>query len=134
MQVEPIKPTLKAPGINLLKLKYNKRLSTFAFKCNLRRYTVVGTALIPNILDYRDGCLHTVQLPLINKNAGSGGEPLLVGVLHVRVRVTPINPNVVAVRPPTHCPPRHRMPFELSVGRTRYADLLGIEGLFTQGL
>ena len=39
MQVEPIKPTLKAPGIKLLKLKYGKPLSNFAFKFNLRRYT-----------------------------------------------------------------------------------------------
>ena len=70
--------------------------------------TTVGTALIPNVLDYRDGCLHTVQLPLMNMRAAPA---TVVGVLHVRVRVTPINPNVVAVRPATHCPPRHRMPF-----------------------
>ena len=38
MQVDPIKSTLKAPGIKLLKLKYDEPLSNFAFKFNLRRY------------------------------------------------------------------------------------------------
>jgi len=40
--VDPIKPTLKAPGIKLLILKYDKPLSNFAFKSNLRRYNAVG--------------------------------------------------------------------------------------------
>ena len=34
-------PVLKAPGIKLLKLKYGKPLSKFAFKFNLRRYNMV---------------------------------------------------------------------------------------------
>jgi hypothetical protein len=38
VQVDPIKPTLKAPGIKLSKLKYDKPLSNFAFRFNLRRY------------------------------------------------------------------------------------------------
>ena len=38
MQLDPIKPTLKAPGPNLLTLKCDEPLSTFAFKFNLRRY------------------------------------------------------------------------------------------------
>ena len=38
-QVDPIKPTLKAPGIELLKLKFDEPLSNFAFKFNLRRYS-----------------------------------------------------------------------------------------------
>ena len=38
MQVDPIKPTLEAPEINLLTLKYDDPLSTFAFKINLRLY------------------------------------------------------------------------------------------------
>ena len=40
MQVDPIKPALKAPGINLLKLKYDKPPSNFALKFNLRRYNL----------------------------------------------------------------------------------------------
>jgi hypothetical protein len=39
MQVDPIKPTLKAPGTKILNLKYYKLLSGFAYKANLRRYT-----------------------------------------------------------------------------------------------
>jgi hypothetical protein len=39
VQVVPIKPTLKAPGIKLLNLKYGKPLSHLAFRFNLRRYT-----------------------------------------------------------------------------------------------
>jgi hypothetical protein len=38
VQVDPIKPTLKAPGIQPLKLKYVKLLSNVAFKFNLRRF------------------------------------------------------------------------------------------------
>ena len=39
VQDDPIKPTLKSPEIKLLKLKYDKPLSNFAFKFNLRRYS-----------------------------------------------------------------------------------------------
>jgi hypothetical protein len=39
VQVDPIKPTLKAPGIKLLKLKFDELHSRFAFKSNLRCYT-----------------------------------------------------------------------------------------------
>ena len=38
VQVDPIKPTLKAPGTKLLKLKYDDPLSNIAFKFKLRRY------------------------------------------------------------------------------------------------
>ena len=40
MLVHPIKPTSKAPGIKLLKLKYATPLSDFAFELNLRRYSM----------------------------------------------------------------------------------------------
>jgi hypothetical protein len=46
VQVDPIKPTLKAPGIKLLKLKCDKPLSNFAFKFNSRRYTEDAEAVI----------------------------------------------------------------------------------------
>ena len=38
MQVDPIKPTLKAPGTNRLTLTYDVTLSNFAPRLNLRRY------------------------------------------------------------------------------------------------
>jgi hypothetical protein len=37
--VDPIKPSLKAPGTQRLKLQYDQMLSEFASKFNLRRYT-----------------------------------------------------------------------------------------------
>ena len=39
VQVDPMKPKLKPPGTNRLKLKCDILLSTSAFKVNLRRYT-----------------------------------------------------------------------------------------------
>ena len=38
MQIDPIKPTLKAPATERLKLKHYELLSNVAFKFNLRRY------------------------------------------------------------------------------------------------
>jgi len=46
VQVGPIKPTLKAPGTERLKPTYDRLLSNFAFKLNLRRYTL---ALVPHM-------------------------------------------------------------------------------------
>ena len=50
MQVDPIKPTLKAPGSKRLKLEHEKLLSSFAVNFNLRRYTeelrtIIGRAV-----------------------------------------------------------------------------------------
>ena len=39
MQVDPIRPTLKAPGTKRLKLIYDAPLSIVAFDLNRRRYT-----------------------------------------------------------------------------------------------
>jgi hypothetical protein len=39
VQLDPIKPLLKAPGAKRLKLNFEEPLSNFAFKFNLRRYT-----------------------------------------------------------------------------------------------
>jgi aspartyl-tRNA synthetase len=38
VQVDPIKPMLKAPGSERLKLKCDDMLSNFAFNFNLRRF------------------------------------------------------------------------------------------------
>ena len=38
MQVDPVNPTLKAPGTKRLKLKYYELLSISAFAFKLRRY------------------------------------------------------------------------------------------------
>jgi len=39
VQVDPIKPTLKAPRTKRLKRKYDELVSNVSFKFNLRRYT-----------------------------------------------------------------------------------------------
>jgi len=39
VQVEPIKPTLKAPRTKRLNLNYNELLSDVAYKFSFRRYT-----------------------------------------------------------------------------------------------
>jgi hypothetical protein len=46
VQVDPIKPTLKAPGSKRLKLEREKMLSYYAFKFNLRRYIL---ARLPSV-------------------------------------------------------------------------------------
>jgi hypothetical protein len=45
VQVDPIKPVLKAPGAERFKLKCDELLTNFAFKFNLRRFNAVGAAL-----------------------------------------------------------------------------------------
>ena len=47
VQVHPIKPTLKPPGTNHLKLNYDKLLSNFAFKFNSRHYIVLSIVNVP---------------------------------------------------------------------------------------
>jgi len=39
VQFDPIKPTVKAPGSERLKLKYEELLSNFGFKFKLRHYS-----------------------------------------------------------------------------------------------
>jgi len=45
VQVEPIKPMLKAPGNTRLNLRYDGPLSKLAFNFNSHRYTLVEKAL-----------------------------------------------------------------------------------------
>ena len=47
MQVDPIKPRLKAPGTKGLKLNYDALLSNVAFKFNLRRYMQAEGGALP---------------------------------------------------------------------------------------
>ena len=54
MQVDPIKPVLKAPGTTRLKLKYGKLLSSFAFKFNLRRYIEGEKGLVIRVAGSKD--------------------------------------------------------------------------------
>ena len=47
MQVDPVKPTLKAPGTERLKVKHEEVLSNFGFTFNLRHYNLVNDAAMP---------------------------------------------------------------------------------------
>ena len=60
MQVDPIKPTLKAPGTQRLKLIYNNLLSSFAFNFNLRRYNEADPTNLETLLSL--GVSHTNEL------------------------------------------------------------------------
>ena len=89
MQVDPIKPTLKVPGTKLLKLKYDKLLSNFAFKFNLCCYT--------------EGInLHTLDRDVETPAPDSALNGLMPG--------PPPPPSAFAggaVRPAIYCPPPH---------------------------
>ena len=60
VQVDPIKPTLKAPGTKRLKLKYDEPLSKIAFEFNLRRCSkdrgFVGVEVMISALPSGDHC------------------------------------------------------------------------------
>jgi hypothetical protein len=49
VQVDPIKLTLKAPGTNRLTLKTENSQSIYGFNFNLRRYSVVGDAVLNGV-------------------------------------------------------------------------------------
>ena len=74
VQVDPIKPMLRAPGTERLKLKQSVLLSRFAFKFNLRRYIVAppppwqGLTLVhfsaqPEPCLSQGNTLHTLNTP-----------------------------------------------------------------------
>jgi len=48
VQVDPIKPTLKAHRTERLKLTHDEPLSNFAFRFNMRRYTERELLLSPS--------------------------------------------------------------------------------------
>jgi len=52
VQVDPMKPTLQPPGIDGLKLKIDKLLSSFAFNLKLRRYDLNSIAFIGSCIDF----------------------------------------------------------------------------------
>ena len=69
MQVDLMKPTLKAPRTKRLKLKYDEPISNFAFKFNLRRYTEV-------VMGYTFLAAGTSVPDLISSVAGAHIPPL----------------------------------------------------------
>jgi hypothetical protein len=73
VQVDPIKPESKAPGTKLLTLIHDGRLSDFAFKLNLRRYSLVK-ALLPFHFPHAD---YSVWAGLTLVHFSAQPEPLL---------------------------------------------------------
>jgi hypothetical protein len=86
VQVDRIKPTLKAPEIELLKPECDYLRFNFAFKFNLRRYTLGPVSL-------RDWLSHA-------SSSGGGGLWCLFDAsqasLGEAVQVDPMNPTVKA--------------------------------------
>ena len=66
VQVDPIKPTLKAPKFQLLELEHEEVLSNCGFKVKLRRYTVVAAACT----------LETLKMATMCSPAGAYTRPL----------------------------------------------------------
>jgi hypothetical protein len=58
VQVDPIKPKLKAPGTKRLQLKCDEPLSSSAFKFNLRRYNVVSNidVMTETVMGFQNQC------------------------------------------------------------------------------
>jgi hypothetical protein len=65
VQVDPIKPKLKPPGTQRLKLKCDVMLSIYACKFNLRRYNVAALEPPPAPADPRVACDSDVRNPLL---------------------------------------------------------------------
>ena len=62
VHVDPIRPTLTAPGTKGLKPIYDKPLSSFAFNFNLRRYSVDDDSGV--LCDGCDAVFHTACVGL----------------------------------------------------------------------
>ena len=74
MQVDPIKPTVKAPGTKRLKLEHENPLSNAASKFSLRRYNLVPRAgtpatMVPYVTYQFPG------LPSHDSTYGRGADP-----------------------------------------------------------
>ena len=98
MQVDPIKPTLKAPGSERLKLKCDEVLSSVAFNFSLRRYSKAtkvggvkdgGYSLYIDINYADDTHDWGFHLPF---NVDTHGWEVVSGYLVERCRMTLSNP------------------------------------------
>ena len=61
VQVDPIKPTLKAPGSMLSKLSYDGPVSIFAFNFNLHRYTTGSYDGLARIWDTQGNLVNSLD-------------------------------------------------------------------------
>ena len=87
MQVDPIKPKLKAPETKRLKLRYDLSLSSFAFNFNLRRCTLARLTW-----NYFPAALHRPSAALMLDSAaegagGGGGGGQGLTLVHARAQL-----------------------------------------------
>jgi hypothetical protein len=75
VQVDPTKPKLKPPGIERLKLLCDQLLSSFAFRFNLRRYTMVGFAQPVEVGEQYQVVGRSAAAPRPDSAAGHGARP-----------------------------------------------------------
>jgi hypothetical protein len=66
MQVDPIKPALKAPGTKRLKLEYDGPVSKFAFKISLPPYNKDKTVTVSGVVTGLD------KLPIVSNGVVTG--------------------------------------------------------------
>ena len=132
MQVDPIKPKLKPPGTNRLKLNCDVLVSTSAFKFNLRCYTKVYRVELAAMRAVEAERARELALAAAAGNVGAGSVPpalsragevaaltaevkrleteLLTARKAAGIGIEPTTP--AEVWPGSHCSPRHRTPFE----------------------
>jgi hypothetical protein len=115
VQVDPMKRTLKAPVTKILKLRYDKLLSSVAFNFNLRSYNkeilVADTwaQKMLNLLDERDLGILTGVISLLTgivAHDSRGYEACIPKVCAVMQRLAR-NKDIPQAGPYTHCSPRH---------------------------
>jgi hypothetical protein len=84
VQVDPIKPKLKASGFKLLKLKYDKPLSNFAFKFNLRHSTKAqenAELQVPDTAEFDANAENKAEDTAVDGNGGAHGRAVQVDPL-----------------------------------------------------
>jgi hypothetical protein len=88
VQDHPIKPTLKAPGTKLLKLKYGRPLSKVGFKFNLRRYTLEWR----QAMVYKLWCARASAVLAVKTAAQGAADVAAIATTVRRCRLTLSNP------------------------------------------
>ena len=92
-----MKPTLKAPGNQRLKLNYNELLSSFAFNFNLRRYTTATHSLVVRHLRKQYPGMGGKVVRAVRGVSVAVPEGECFGLLGRAVQVAPIRPTLKRV-------------------------------------
>ena len=130
VQVEPIKPMLKAPGTKRLKLLYEEPPSSFAFEFNLRRYSLANREVpIPDHIDLyhlREEAEPTDRSALQSVVDELTNELARLQKLEQYIMETAgAEDERLEVAPARSCSPRHRTPFIEGIQETRVHNACG---------